>query len=143
MKKKKSGSENLIVEIRSFSYLQQGIPEDKSGHGGGFVFDCRSLPNPGRLEEFRNLSGLDPAVKELLGGQVEVDKFIDNVFRVVSQSVDKYIERGFNHLSIDFGCTGGQHRSVYVAERIYEKLKGKYNIRLIINHTMKDKWLTK
>ena len=139
-KNKKSGSENLIVEIRSFSYLQQGIPEDKSGHGGGFVFDCRSLPNPGRKEEFRKLSGLDESVKELLGNQAEVDAFIDNVFRVVSQSVDKYIVRGFNHLSVDFGCTGGQHRSVYCAERIYEKLKNKYNIRLIINHTMKDKW---
>ena len=140
MRKKKSGSENLIVEIRSFSYLQQGIPRDKSGHGGGFVFDCRSLPNPGRLEEFRNLSGLDQSVKNLLGSYEEVDKFIENVFRVICQSVDKYIERGFNHLSVDFGCTGGQHRSVYVAERIYEKLKNKYNIRLIIDHTMKDKW---
>jgi aminoglycoside/choline kinase family phosphotransferase len=138
--KKKRGSENLTVEIRTFSYLQQGIPEDKSGHGGGFVFDCRVLPNPGRLEEFRKLSGLDQSVKDLLEGHAEVDKFIDNVFRVVSQSVDKYIERGFNHLSVDFGCTGGQHRSVYVAERIYEKIKNKYNIRLIINHTMKDKW---
>jgi hypothetical protein len=140
IKEKKSGSENLIVEIRSFSYLQQGIPEDKSGHGGGFVFDCRSLPNPGRLEEFRKLSGLDQPVKDLLSGHAEVENFIDSVFSVVSQSVDKYIERGFNHLSVDFGCTGGQHRSVYVAERIYEKLKNKYNIRLIINHTMKDKW---
>jgi aminoglycoside/choline kinase family phosphotransferase len=139
-KKKKSGSENLIVEIRSFSYLQQGIPEDKSGHGGGFVFDCRSLPNPGRLDAFRKLSGLDQSVIDLLGSHADVDKFVDNVFRVVSQSVDKYIERGFNHLSVDFGCTGGQHRSVYIAERIYEKLKNKYNIRLIINHTMKDKW---
>lgn len=140
-KKRKTGSENLIVEIRSFSYLQQGIPEDKSGHGGGFVFDCRSLPNPGRLDEFRNFSGLDQPVKDLLGSHAEVDKFIDNIFRVVSQSVDKYIDRGFNHLSVDFGCTGGQHRSVYCAERIYKKLKSKYNIRLMINHTMKDNWL--
>jgi RNase adaptor protein for sRNA GlmZ degradation len=138
--KKKTGSENLIVEIRSFSYLQQGIPEDKSGHGGGFVLDCRSLPNPGRLSEFRKLSGLDKAVIDLLGSHSEVDIFIDNVFRVVSQSVDKYIGRGFNHLSVDFGCTGGQHRSVYVAERIYEMLRNKYNIRVILNHTMKDKW---
>jgi hypothetical protein len=138
--KMKSGSENLIVEIRSFSYLQQGIPEDKSGHGGGFVFDCRSLPNPGRKEEFRKLSGLDKSVIELLGNNTEVDVFVDNVFRLVSQSVDKYIERGFNHLAVDFGCTGGQHRSVYCAERLFEKLKNKYNIRLIINHTMKDNW---
>jgi aminoglycoside/choline kinase family phosphotransferase len=139
--KKKTGSENLIIEIRSFSYLQQGIPEDKSGHGGGFVFDCRSLPNPGRKDEFRKLSGLDKSVIDLLDSHNEVNEFVDKVFRVVSQSVDKYIERGFNHLSIDFGCTGGQHRSVYCAERIYEKLKQKYNIRLLIHHTMKDKWV--
>jgi aminoglycoside/choline kinase family phosphotransferase len=139
-KNKKTGSENLTVEIRSFSYLQQGIPDDKSGHGGGFVFDCRSLPNPGRKEEFRKLSGLDKSVMDLLSSHTEVDKFIDNVYRLVSQSVDKYIMKGFNHLSVDFGCTGGQHRSVYCSERIYEKLKSKYNIRVIINHTMKDKW---
>jgi aminoglycoside/choline kinase family phosphotransferase len=138
--KRKSGSENLTVEIRSFSYLQQGIPEDKSGHGGGFVFDCRALRNPGKLIEFRKLSGLDKPVSDFLGQQAEVELFINNVFGVVSQSVDKYIERGFNHLTVDFGCTGGQHRSVYCAERIYEKLKNKYNIGLIINHTMKDKW---
>lgn len=138
--KKKTGSENLIVEIRSFSYLQQGIPEDKSGHGGGFVFDCRSLPNPGRIAEFRKLSGLDKAVIDLLGSHAEVEVFTDNIFKVICQSVDKYIKRGFNHLSADFGCTGGQHRSVYVAERIYEMLRNKYNIRVILNHTMKDKW---
>jgi aminoglycoside/choline kinase family phosphotransferase len=138
---KKTGSENLTLEIRTFSYLQQGIPEDKSGHGGGFVFDCRALPNPGRLVEFKKLSGLDKAVSDFLNQYSEVDIFVDNIFRVVSQSVDKYIERGFNHLSVDFGCTGGQHRSVYVAERIYKRMKSKYNIRLVIHHTNRDKWL--
>jgi aminoglycoside/choline kinase family phosphotransferase len=138
--KRRSGSENLTVEIRSFSYLQQGIPDDKSGHGGGFVFDCRALRNPGKLIEFRKLSGLDKPVSDFLGQQAEVELFINNVFGVVSQSVDKYIERGFNHLTVDFGCTGGQHRSVYCAEQIYEKLENKYNIDLIINHTMKDRW---
>jgi len=138
--KKKSGNENLVVEIRSFSYLQQGIPEDKSGHGGGFVFDCRALPNPGRLIEFKNLSGLDRPVADFLARHEEVGLFIDNVDKVVSQSVDKYIERGFNHLAIDFGCTGGQHRSVYCACRIYEILRKKYNIKVTLTHTMKDKW---
>ncbi|MEZ5197467.1 MAG: RNase adapter RapZ [Bacteroidales bacterium] len=139
-KTKKQTGEDLVVEINSFSYIYGQIPEDKSGHGGGFVFDCRSLPNPGRYAEYKQLSGLDKPVIDFLKKEPAVDLFNQSVSDMVCQSVDTYIERGFDHLMINFGCTGGQHRSVYCAEQLYSRLKGKYNIQMNLNHLMKDRW---
>lgn len=138
--RQKTGNETLTVEINSFSYLQNGIPEDQSGHGGGFVFDCRALPNPGRIPEFKNLSGLDQPVIDFMNRYGEVESFNDNVFELVNRTIENYIERGFDHLTVNFGCTGGQHRSVFCAEQMYKKLNAVYKIKLILNHTMKDDW---
>ncbi|MBE9484624.1 MAG: phosphotransferase [Bacteroidetes bacterium] len=124
---------SLTVALSSFAY-KNGIPEDASGNGGGFVFDCRILPNPGRLEEFRDQTGRDKAVISYLKRQREVDMFLHNVFDICDSAVENYIERGFENLSINFGCTGGQHRSVYCADRLAEHLSGKYVITVKLHH---------
>ena len=124
---------DLTVTIQSFSY-RNGIPEDLSGHGGGFVFDCRALPNPGRLEEFMDLTGKDEPVIRFLRKERAVDEFLNHASSLADMSVRNYIERGFRHLSIRFGCTGGQHRSVYCAEELAVYLKSKYDIRIVIQH---------
>jgi aminoglycoside/choline kinase family phosphotransferase len=115
----------LAVSIKSFSY-KNGVPEDLSGHGGGFVFDCRALPNPGRDERFRSYTGKDSIISEYFGNKSVVSSFIENVYSMVDQSVENYMERGFDHLSVNFGCTGGQHRSVFCAETLAEHLKNKF-----------------
>ena len=136
----KRTSEYLTVEIKSFSFLRNGIPEDESGHGGGFVFDCRALPNPGRFKEYQHLTGKNKTVIDFLENEGEVRTFLVNVFGLVTQAVDNYIDRQFNYLSVNFGCTGGQHRSVYAAEKLYQYLKERYDIKIILKHEMKDNW---
>jgi aminoglycoside/choline kinase family phosphotransferase len=126
-------SGKLTVSINSFSY-RKGMPEDFTGNGGGFVFDCRVLPNPGRLEEFRSLNGKDKPVVDFLADKQEVNIFIERVCQLVGASIDEYISRGYEHLMVSFGCTGGQHRSVYCAETLYRVLKNKYNINLSLKH---------
>jgi aminoglycoside/choline kinase family phosphotransferase len=123
----------LLVNINSFSY-KNGLPEDNTGHGGGFIFDCRSLPNPGRLEEYKALNGRDKEVIHYLKKHREVDKFLYNIFEVIDSAVENYIEREFSNLDISFGCTGGQHRSVYCADRLFEHLSKKYVIKVRLNH---------
>jgi RNase adaptor protein for sRNA GlmZ degradation len=125
---------NLIVNINSFSFKKGSYPEDPSGNGGGFVFDCRGLPNPGRYEEYKTLTGKDEAVKKYLEQHEEVADFIDNSYRLVEPSIRNYVARNFEHLQINFGCTGGQHRSVYCAERLAEKISQNFNIQIITNH---------
>ncbi|MBR4645905.1 MAG: phosphotransferase [Bacteroidales bacterium] len=121
----KESSDILTVTVQSFSF-KKGIPEDKSGNGGGFVFDCRALPNPGREKRYATFTGKDDCVKEYLEQYKEVETFVNHVYALVDMSVDNYLERKFTHLTANFGCTGGQHRSVYFAERTAAHLREKY-----------------
>jgi len=124
----------LIVTVNSFSF-KKGYPNDFSGNGGGFVFDCRALPNPGREPEFKTKTGRDWEVIDYLMAKPPVHVFLDHVKAIVGQSVDNYRERHFSNLMVSFGCTGGQHRSVFFAQTIYEWLKATYpDIHVVLNH---------
>jgi RNase adaptor protein for sRNA GlmZ degradation len=130
----------LIIEIHSFSYKKSGIPKDNSGNGGGFVFDCRALPNPGRYEEYRTLTGLDQPVIDFLKKETAVDSFLDNVTKIVDQAVGNYLERNFSHLMVSFGCTGGQHRSVFSAEYLKSHLESSFPVHINLKHDMANFW---
>ncbi len=123
----------LTVTINSFSY-KRGIPFDMSGNGGGFVFDCRAIHNPGRYPEYKHVTGKDPEVIDFFANEPEMHEFLDDVYSIVSKSVEKYISRGFKHLMVNFGCTGGQHRSVYSAENLARYLKEKYAVSIQLRH---------
>lgn len=123
----------LIVRVFSFSY-KIGFPEDISGNGGGHVFDCRALPNPGREEHFKTKTGCDIEVKEFLEELPEIERFFRNVKDIVFQSTENYLERGFENLMVSFGCTGGQHRSVYFTERLAKALKEHFSIKVVVHH---------
>jgi aminoglycoside/choline kinase family phosphotransferase len=114
--------EGLNILINSFSY-KRSIPLDNSGNGGGFVFDCRFLPNPGREDAFKELTGNDQEVIEYLKSKKEVAHFIQQVKELVEPAIQNYNSRKFNHLMISFGCTGGQHRSVYCANMLFDQLQ--------------------
>jgi aminoglycoside/choline kinase family phosphotransferase len=134
-----SGPNRLTVRVFSFSFHREGVPKDESGNGGGFVFDGRSLPNPGREERFKDLTGKDAAVAEYLEEQESVHKFLDHVFPLVDSSVAAYQSRGFNNLMVSFGCTGGQHRSVYLAEQLAKHLRAKNGVSVTVHHRELEK----
>ncbi len=135
------GPEGLAVRIRSFSY-RGGYPEDLDGHGGGYVFDCRGLPNPGRLTEYQDRSGLDDGVVAYLEQAPEVQTYWAHVQALASAHVEDYLRRGFAHLSMSFGCTGGQHRSVYFAERLARHLREQYpTVRVEVEHREQPRWM--
>ncbi|HZI52919.1 MAG TPA: RNase adapter RapZ [Chitinophagaceae bacterium] len=127
----------LIVKIKSFSY-KNGVPPDTSGNGGGFVFDCRGLLNPGRIEYFKTLTGRDKEVKDYLEQQTKMTEFLNSVFDIVDISVEDFIKRDFESLSVCFGCTGGQHRSVYAADALARHLKNKFKVRIELQHLVQD-----
>jgi RNase adaptor protein for sRNA GlmZ degradation len=129
-----SEPENLTVRIFSFSFHGGGVPKDETGHGGGFVFDARSLPNPGREERFKTLTGKDAPVIDYLEQQESVHRFLASAAALVDASVSDYQRRGFKNLMVSFGCTGGQHRSVYLAEQLAKHLRGKNGVEVIVRH---------
>lgn len=133
---KKDDDNRLTVTVESFSF-KKGYPEDSSGNGGGFVFDCRAIHNPGRYDAYKSLTGRDKDVIEFLNNVSEANDFIDKAIQMVSPSVEKYISRGFTSLMVGFGCTGGQHRSVFCAEEFSKKLRASFqsvNVRIRIIH---------
>ena len=128
-----SEPEKLTVRVFSFSF-HRGLPQDETGNGGGFVFDGRSLPNPGREERFKVLTGKDAPVIDYLNQQENVRQFLASVMSLVDASVSTYQRRGFKHLMVSFGCTGGQHRSVYLAEQLANHLRGKDGVEVVVRH---------
>jgi aminoglycoside/choline kinase family phosphotransferase len=127
----------LVVTVNSFSY-RRGIPIDYSGHGGGFVFDCRSIHNPGRYPEYKEKTGQDPEVISFFEKEEEMHDFLKHVYALTDQSVTKYMTRGFKHLMINFGCTGGQHRSVYCAEKMAARLKARFGVQVKLSHLERE-----
>jgi RNase adapter protein RapZ len=124
----------LTIKIFSFSY-KKGIPNDVSGNGGGFVFDCRGVLNPGRITEYKTQTGRDIGVKNYLENQTLMPKFLQAIFNVIDISIDDYLNRGFENLQISFGCTGGQHRSVYSADATARHIQEKYpNAKIELFH---------
>lgn len=127
----------LTISINSFSY-KHGIPDDPHGHGGGYVFDCRVITNPGKLEQYSEMNGKHKPVADFLNQQGDVNEFLSNAFSLVDMSIDKYEERNYTHLAVSFGCTGGHHRSVYCAERLAEHLRESQNVRITLWHRELD-----
>lgn len=126
--------DKLTVTINSFSY-KNGIPDDYAGNGGGFVFDCRSLNNPGRFESFKNLTGKDIKVITFLERREDAKKFLQDVYSIVDRAVENYSSRDFTNLMVNFGCTGGRHRSVYCAENLRSHLEKNFDVTIKLNHT--------
>ena len=133
-----SESDRLTVMVSSFSY-KKGIPKDPSGNGGGYVFDCRAIHNPGRYIEYKYLTGKSPEVQQFLEEKSTIAEFMASVISLVTSSVEVYLDRGFTHLSVNFGCTGGQHRSVYAAEKMAEYLRNNYPVTVVLKHIEQDK----
>ena len=132
----------LVITVYSFSF-KKGIPGDTSGNGGGYVFDCRSVHNPGKYERFKQLTGLDQPVIDFLEEDGEILRFLDHVYSLVDAHVERFLQRGFTHLQVSFGCTGGQHRSAYSAQHLAEHLVAKYPVKVHLIHRERgiERWL--
>jgi aminoglycoside/choline kinase family phosphotransferase len=131
-------ADNLVVRIFSFSF-HQGLPKDETGNGGGFIFDGRSLPNPGREERFKTLTGKDAPVIDYLNQQETVHQFLASVLSLVDSSIANYQQRGFKNLMVSFGCTGGQHRSVFLAEQLAKRLRARNGLEVVVRHLELEK----
>ena len=127
----------LVVKICSFSYRKE-MPTDESGNGGGFVFDCRGVLNPGRYDEYKTSHGRDKSVKDFLEQQTKMPEFLNSVFDIVDITVEEYIKRDFESLMVSFGCTGGQHRSVYAADALARHLRNKFKVKIELKHHVQD-----
>jgi aminoglycoside/choline kinase family phosphotransferase len=127
----------LVVHVSSFSY-KKGCPVDDSDNGGGFMFDCRGILNPGRFEEYKGMTGRDKEVTDFLEQQTKMPEFLSSVYDIVDISVQDYIVRGFKKLMVSFGCTGGQHRSVYAADEVARHLKNKFGVKVEVQHLIQD-----
>lgn len=125
--------DELEVRITSFAY-KKGIPSDPSGNGGGYVFDCRAINNPGKFERYNNVTGLDEPVIQFFKEDGEMDVYLESIYKLVDSHVKRYIERSFTHLMVSFGCTGGQHRSVYASQRIAEHISEKFGVKVSLIH---------
>lgn len=134
---KATGRSPLVVHINSFSY-RNGIPGNEDDNGGGFVFDCRGIFNPGRFEEFKKLTGRDKEVQEFLLHKSEMPSFLQYVFGMVDISVSDYLKRDFQNLTVNFGCTGGQHRSVFAADRLADHLQEKFGVKVDLHHLVQE-----
>lgn len=129
--------QKLTINLMSFSY-KKSVPQDPTEHGGGFIFDCRALPNPGRYAEYKTYTGKDKPVVEFFADKPEMEVFLNYVEALVSYSVKIYLKRDFKHLFVAFGCTGGQHRSVYCAEQLAKRLSQKFDIEIALIHREQD-----
>ncbi len=134
-----AGSANLALKIFSFSFHRSELPKDESGHGGGYIFDARALPNPGREERFKPLTGRDAAVIDYLDAQASVREFLGSAISMVDASVKNYQERGFDSLMVGFGCTGGRHRSVYLAEALARHFRSRQGLDVMVRHVELEK----
>ncbi len=130
----------LVIEVNSFSY-KKSIPADTSDNGGGFVFDMRGILNPGRFDEYKKQSGKDKPRQDFLEQRTRMNEFLNSVWDLIDITVEDYLKRGFHHLMINFGCTGGQHRSVYAAEQTARHLRNKYKVKVKLAHTNQENWL--
>jgi aminoglycoside/choline kinase family phosphotransferase len=124
----------LVIKVCSFSYKKSGVPKDDTENGGGFVFDCRGILNPGRFDEYKQLTGRDKDVKDFLEQHTLMPDFLNNIYNLVDISVEDYLKRGFSSLMICFGCTGGQHRSVYAADAVARHLRNKFGVHILLEH---------
>ena len=131
-------SDKLNINVRSFSY-KKGIPQDESGNGGGFVFDCRGILNPGRIQANKTQTGRDEAVKNYLETQTKMADFLTAAFSIVDISIEDYLSRNFANLEINFGCTGGQHRSVYSADAMAKHIQEKFpEVNVVVHHVEQE-----
>lgn len=135
-----NGQTPLVIQVNSFSY-KTGIPQDDGENGGGFVFDMRGILNPGRFEEYKKLNGTDKPVQDFLEQRTKMNEFLNSVWDLIDITVENYLGRDFEHLMINFGCTGGQHRSVYAAEQTARHLKNKYKVKVVLQHINQKNWL--